>query len=66
MRELSEHEISVVSGGFDLSGIPPSTNVRDRGKDSLGDYTAAYGHVVGSMMWTARLAELAASMAKKA
>lgn len=66
MRALSEHEIAAVSGGFDLSGLPPSTNVRDRGNDTLGGYIAAYGQVVGSMMWNARLAERAATMARKA
>jgi hypothetical protein len=34
LRELSENEIENVSGGFDLTGIPATTNANDQGQGS--------------------------------
>ena len=51
MKELSEAEIYLVSGGLDLSGLEPTRNAVNR---TLQGYINRYGLVVGPHLWVQR------------
>ncbi|GEM_PF-5403883 len=48
--DLSLEELSLVAGGMNLNGVPPTTHAQDL---TLGGYIATYGLIVGPQVWLA-------------